>query len=82
MHILSQKGRDTMQNDLEPLIEKYRHELMEYSRSNPRFGESEPEAVEAVESVVEEDEPVVGRILPGGKRNRPRQPDAQWALCR
>ena len=59
-----------MQNDLEPLIEKYRHELMEYSRSNPRFGESEPEAVEAVESVVEEDEPVVGRILPGGKLYR------------
>ena len=66
-----------MQNDLEPLIEKYRHELMEYSRNNPRFAEPQPEPMQEQETpaeVAEEkmqiDEPVEDRIRPGGKLYR------------
>ena len=58
-----------MQNELEPLIEKYRHELMEYSRSNPRFSEpiheqEQPEPQPQAEQMSAE------RIRPGGNLYR------------
>lgn len=58
-----------MQNELEPLIEKYRHELMEYSQSNPRF--SEPVREELQQDVPQQaQETVVERIRPGGNLYR------------
>ena len=57
-----------MQNDpLEPMIEKYRQELMEFSRKHPKYAPQPQTEPQEIQQVMQPEESEPERILPAGQ---------------